>query len=372
MSNRYGAGVSEHGYTVALDASKTSGNFLYGGSYVLESDRYNPNDLGFLYAPNSNEGNVWINYSRYKPWWKLNNFWSSAWIATERLYRPNVWTGDYAGINFGGNTRSFHNFGMNINTAFRGENDYFEAGTADFSRYYHLPRRIRVGGWYNSDHRKKLTFNAFGGFRKWAETGRRSINLNGGVRWRASDKMTIGFNCGPEFHHNNVGNLAYSSGLNSASAGYEAVAASAIVLGRRDILGMENVVECSYAFTNRANLALFVRHYWNRVRYHQFYELQTDGSLRPSTYTGHDLQGQMLNDEAVNYFNIDCVFTWRFAPGSDFLLVYKNGVFDYRTGLDADHNYRYNAAHLTDFAGQNTFSVKVLYFLDYQRLRQRT
>ncbi|MBK8555163.1 MAG: carbohydrate binding family 9 domain-containing protein [Lewinellaceae bacterium] len=47
---------NENGYTAHLNLEKTNGNLLWGGSYTIESDRYNPNDLGFLYSPNEKAG----------------------------------------------------------------------------------------------------------------------------------------------------------------------------------------------------------------------------------------------------------------------------------------------------------------------------
>jgi hypothetical protein len=374
-SQRVAPGFRESGFGVNLEGSKTSGNFTFGGGYNLESDRYNPNDLGYLASPNENGGYMWINYSRYKPWWKLNNFWSSMWVEEERLYKPNKWTSSAMGLNFGGNTKSFHNFGFNSAWIFNGRHDYFEAGTADFSQYYDVPSMMRFGSWYNSDQRKKMSVNAFANYRKFDETGRYSYYLDFGIRWRATDKMAIGFNTSRFDSRNEVGNLNYSSGLQSASTGYESLTpaqiANGVFMGHRDVINYENNINFNYAFTNRMNLTMYVRHYWNRVKYRTFELLQPDGSLQPLAYTGRDESNQPVNDEAINIFNVDLIYTWRFAPGSDLLVVYKNSIFDYVQGSATQHNYFYNVGNLTTFPGQNTFSVKVLYFLDYERLRYK-
>jgi Domain of unknown function (DUF5916) len=104
------------------------------------------------------------------------------------------------------------------------------------------------------------------------------------------------------------------------------------------------------------------------VRYKKFYTLDLEGNLAPVSYQGMSKTGEMLNDVAANYFNIDLVFTWRFAPGSDILFVYKNFIGDWKTGNAVRHDYFYNAGQLPDFAGSNSFSMKVLYFLDYERV----
>ena len=359
----------ENGFSTSWGLSKTSGNFLWGTSYTVETDRYNPNDMGFLFSANESSGEVWVNYNRYKPWWKLNNFWMSAWAYNGMLYRPaNTWTDGSMGFNMGGNTRTFHNFGFNSNVSPWGRNDYFEPRTEGFVHYYHVPASGNVSGWYNSDHRKPLTYRANGGIRFFDEKGRRSANLGAGARWRASDQLTLSIGIGNELAWNNVGGL-WADQVDSTSVGYEGLPDGAIVLGRRDIVGFNNTLGTNYAFNNRMNISIFARHYWNRVMYHDFGNLQADGSLLPSTYKGTNPAGNPINNIAANYFNVDFIFTWRFAPGSDLLFVYKNFIGHQAYGSDVEHHYGYNLSHLPQFPGSNSLSFKILYFLDAEKVK---
>lgn len=369
-SNRIGPEVTESGFTALLSASKTSGNFLWGSDFVLESDKYNPNDLGFLFSPNEVSHVAWVNYNRYKPWWKLNNFWSSLWMYNGGLYKPfGKWTETQFGFNFGGNTRSFHNFGFNGNYTPWGGHDYFEPRTEDFVRFYHTPANGNLRGWYNSDHRKKLVFNLFGRLGLFDEEKRKNSYVEAGVRWRASDKFTVGIGFGNEWANNDVGGI-YFSDLSADAIGFEQLQEGDVVMGRRDIFGFDNVVNASYSFNNKMNITLYGRHYWQKAAYKRFFTLDDQGDLAYSPYSGLSDQGESLHDVAANFFNVDLVYTWRFAPGSDLLLVYKNGVGHFNSGRDARHNYGHNVAHLPDFEGTNNFSLKVLYFLDYERMKR--
>lgn len=369
-STRQHESEAENGFSTNWGITKTSGNFQWGFTQIIESERYNPNDMGILFSPNENSSDVWVNYNRFKPWWKLNNFWSSAWVYNSMLYQPaNTWNTTSMGLNFGGNTRSFHNFGFNGNVSPWGTHDYFEPRTEGFEHYYHVPASVNLHGWYNSDHRKPLTYRANGGARFFDEKGRRNARLNLGMRWRASDQLTLGMGIGYEEFWNNVGGL-WSDQIYAEVIGYESLPEKAIILGRRHILGFNNDLNANYAFNNRMNIALFARHYWNRVMYNDFHNLQTDGTLRPSTYTGLDPAGNPLNNIAANYFNVDFVFTWRFAPGSDLLFVYKNFIGHQAYGRDVEHDYGYNLGHLPQFPGSNSLSMKVLYFLDSEKARQ--
>ncbi len=370
VSHRESPGESETGYNIMLSGSKTSGNFLWGSDFNMESDHYNPNDLGILFGNNEVSNSVWINYNRYTPWWKLNNFWSSLWMFNEALYKPwATHTITQFGFNGGGNTRTFHNFGFNTNFTPWGRNDYFEPRTYDFVTYYHVPANALFYGWYNSDHRKRLTFYVEGGARVFDEENRRNADFYTGTRWRASGKLSLGYNFGAWKLWNNVGGL-WSSEIYEDAVGYEQLPENPVVMGRRGITGVSNSLNATYSFNTKINIALYARHYWQKAQYKTFYSLTADGELAPTPYTGLSAEGEPLNDIAANFFNIDLVCTWRFAPGSDILVVYKNGSSNYAYGYDADHNYRYNAGHVPEYPGTNNFSVKILYYLDYDRVKK--
>ncbi|HRI58212.1 MAG TPA: DUF5916 domain-containing protein [Saprospiraceae bacterium] len=361
---------NETGYNVTLSGSKTSGNFLWGSDFNMESDHYNPNDLGILFSNNEVSNSVWVNYNRYTPWWKLNNFWSSLWMFNEALYKPwATHTITQFGFNGGGNTRTFHNFGFNTNFTPWGRNDYFEPRTNDFVTYYHVPANALFYGWYNSDHRKRLTFYVEGGPRIFDEKNRRNADFYTGVRWRASGKLSLGFNFGAWKQWNNVGGL-WSEEIYEDAVGYEQLPENPVVMGRRGITGVSNSVNATYSFNTKMNVALYARHYWQKAQYKAFYSLTGDGELAPTPYTGKSAEGEPLNDIAANFFNIDFVYTWRFAPGSDLLVVYKNGSSNYAYGYDVDHNYGYNVNQLPQYPGTNNFSIKILYYLDYERVKK--
>ncbi len=361
---------AENGFSSSLDVSKTSGNFQWGTNMNIESDEYNPNDLGLLFSPNELTHVAWVNYSRYKPWWKLNNFWTSAWTYSGGLYKPFAeWTETSFGFNFGGNTTTFHNFGINSNFSPWGERDYFEPRTQGFEYFYRLPASGRVSGWYNSDNRKRIVYYASSALRLVDEHQRRSTNIEAGIRWRASSKLSLGVGVSQTISKNNVGGL-WSFEIDENALGYEL--GQTIILGRRDLKGFENTINANYAITNRMNIALYSRHYWQKANYKKFYTLDENGQLLPTKYSGKKASGESIHDVVANYFNIDLVYTWRFAPGSDLLLVYKNFIGDETYGsFQTTEGYGYNAKHLLDFTGSNSISLKVLYFIDYEQIKKK-
>ena len=63
------------------------------------------------------------------------------------------------------------------------------------------------------------------------------------------------------------------------------------------------------------------------------------------------------------------VYTWRFAPGSELTLVWKNAI--YTGGNVIFYDYMQNIRDLFKSDALNSLSLKILYYLDYQSLKKR-
>ena len=74
-------------------------------------------------------------------------------------------------------------------------------------------------------------------------------------------------------------------------------------------------------------------------------------------------------DQNVNYFNVDMVYTWQFAPGSFLNVVCKNAVQDYTNTVE--ESYFKNLGNTMEADQNNNISLKVIYFLDYLQLKKK-
>jgi len=63
------------------------------------------------------------------------------------------------------------------------------------------------------------------------------------------------------------------------------------------------------------------------------------------------------------------VYTWRFAPGSELSLVWKNMVYDDQSIIVYPHFK--NLDNTINFPQTNSFSVKIIYYLDYLYLKRK-
>jgi hypothetical protein len=109
------------------------------------------------------------------------------------------------------------------------------------------------------------------------------------------------------------------------------------------------------------SLTLRLRHYWSQARYLQYYTLNHEGNLDNSNYSRN-------NDINFNAFSVDLQYTWYFAPGSEMSVVWKNQITSQGTALQG--NYLTDLGNTLGSPQSNSFSIKVLYYLDYMYLRK--
>ena len=110
-------------------------------------------------------------------------------------------------------------------------------------------------------------------------------------------------------------------------------------------------------------LNLRVRHYWDKTIYQSFHELGLDGSLLDSDYTGN-------YDFARTFFNVDLNFNWRFSPGSDLFINWKNATFGGEFEDLDKLGYLKSFDNLNDYPQNNSLSVRIVYYLDYLNIKK--
>ena len=136
-----------------------------------------------------------------------------------------------------------------------------------------------------------------------------------------------------------------------------------IIFGRRKVNTFENILGAKYNFNNMMGITLRVRHYYSSVYNKEFFTLQQDGLLKPNSSFNQNV------DQNANFFNVDMVYTWQFAPGSFINVVWKNAVFDYTDIVE--ESYIKNLGNTMEADQNNNISLKVIYFLDYLQLKKK-
>ena len=107
------------------------------------------------------------------------------------------------------------------------------------------------------------------------------------------------------------------------------------------------------------------RHYLSRVDFKRFANVDEEGNTVPRTGA--------TTYENVNIFNLDAFLTWDFRLGSRLVLGYKNWLGEEEVvALNGGKNtYIRNLGKTFDLRHGNEFTIRFIYFLDYNQLRSK-
>lgn len=351
------------GFANSLQFNKVGGNFRFYAGQNIESDQYQINDLGFLTNNNEFSHYAGLSYQIFQPTEKFNRYGYFLNVSRGMLYNPRVFTYFNVNANAFFVTKNFTGFGFNAGGDPVSPHDYFEARTpgrvfVDNPGYY-------MGGWVSTDYRKRYAIDFgmdFGTKAKFDHLGFKPYFVSSRLsrRMRINNQFLLIFGITEAFNKSDLGWVP-------------AVDQSFITFGKRDVNNFTMNIRGTYIFTPLMNLALNFRHNWTRVKYHDFYILEEDGSLTFSPYEGgeFDSEGnfQSYHNANFNSWNIDLIYTWRFAPGSDLIFAWKNAVFTLDDRVEQHYYENLNAVFVSP--SQNNVSIKLIYYLDSQDLKRK-
>jgi hypothetical protein len=271
----------------------------------------------------------------------MNNLYTELGVTYSRLYQP--YTFQNFTLNGGVYTtlKNFYNVGSFIQLQPVQNIDFYEPRVA--GRYYALPTNVLVGSDFSTDTRKRLALDVYGRYRTFNENHRNSYYLGLSPRYRVNDKLSFRYNLDTRQSKDDIGSFG------------DNVRNDSIFFGMRQVKTISNTLNSSYIFTNRMSLTLRARHYNSSAAYQKYFALTQNGGLAEAPY-------DVKKDVNFNTFNVDMVFSWWFAPGSEVSLVWKNAIFS--DGGAMASNYMDNLNRTLQSPQSNNISLKVLYYLD--------
>lgn len=339
------------GNSFSVNAGKTGGTFRFNYQLEGSTDSYDINDMGYMRRNNEFQNSASVSYNTFKPFWKIYTTRTSLSFNYNQLYNPRVFTG--SSIGFSSFVTLNNNWSVNMRAEYSpgGEDDYFEPRIT--GRFFHRPEDLNLNFWFDSDRSKKYSFNLRSSVSKiWSEYDQKNYSVSVDQQVTLSTRFTMGLDIEYSSRINSIGYVSYNSGDDE------------IIFGKRDNNTFTTTLQSGYIFTADSYLSFRLRHYWSRADYDgTFFNLLENGLLAPGSYAGNP-------DYNYNAFNIDMVYTWRFAPGSELTLVWKNAI--YSGGEVIFYDYLENLSDLFRSSALNSLSLKILYYLDYQSLRKRS
>jgi hypothetical protein len=356
-SKIFGSGGTD-GYSNETQFGKVSGRWQWFVNNTILSENYNPNDMGYLRAPN---GIASIGEVSYNIFQANNTFLNQRYAFTalqSYLYKPF----GYEATEFKPSVfwifNNFWDLSIMVPIQPFWYNDYFELQTPGKmlkrSPYY----SAFVSG--SSDTRKKLFVSWNVGFAEGPLPNDPYNAVTLGARYRFNDKFTVEASIRRR-HDNGQWGLANNGKTFIFDNTDEPV------LARRKFTDVTSILSGTYSFTSRMNLTFRARHYWNKLENTGLYNVQADGYWTER----FDLKASDYNAN-YNIFNLDVFYTWDFSLGSKIIIGYKNWLGnDYLNALDGTKNRLYgsNLENLFTQPHGNEITLRFIYFLNYNDLK---
>lgn len=330
------------GFGYKLGLSKINGNIRFNAERNVFSNSLDINDMGYLQRNNIEENSAQISYQINDPFSIFKNIYSHIEWENERLYKPSMHVGHEFSL---WNSATFKNnwwagwyYGYQTQL-----HDFFEPRSSNH-RMYLVPAHHSTELNINTDSNKKISLNGNYGAYFMDEPGRWGNWCFGNIWWKASSKLNISYNCSFDNENNAKG---YVEHKNNDSIFFSTYQRETLV----------NTLSVSYFLNTKAGFEFRGRHYRSIADYENLlYFLEQNGSLSPNSTNNNN------PDVNFNAFNIDMIFKWEFAPGSEISLAWKNAIYteDKNVSLENAKNFRNTLS-----ADQiNSISVKLLYYID--------
>lgn len=346
-----GANISR-GFAGMLAVGKTSGTYQYELFRSFEDDKYNPNDLGFLYSNNSITNGINLGYFQTSENKRFINSRIGLELHHETLFTDNKFTNLNIELESKVTLKKYLTIFAKCEVSPYEEVDYYEARTDNLESPLNKSKYIYLGSWISSDYRKKLAIDIGGGGSINPLYSGYMYRLRIAPRIRFNDKLSLRYILSIKNKYNDIGFVTDTILGNQEK--YEPI------FGLRNTFMVTNVLSASYIVNNKISFNLKLRYHIDQVENLKFKTLDNNG------YLNDVFDQSVFEDESnINYstWTSDVNFSWWFAPGSQIKLVWKNAV-DNQTNL-LRNNWSENIEDSFNLPLQNSVSLKVIYYLDY-------
>lgn len=330
------------GYKYYTTIGKVSGNFQWDLYRSVMDDRYDDNDLGVTRRNDFVRNGVNLDYFIFEPFWKLRSFRTYVRASRETSFTTGKNLNTFFRYGMNATFLSYLSSWVNVNFSVLERYDYYDPRVD--GRFVIRPGYTNASWGFSSDYRKPLALDGsiWMGY-DWDGYNGKTLEIS--PRIRVSDQLNFDYR--------------FKTSITANSRGYaDQDSTGTIIYGNRDLQSYENVLSGRYMFKNNLSLSLWMRHYWYKGIYDQYYSLTDEGRLEENE------EYHQNNDFNFNTFNVDLVFNWEFAPGSNLSVVWKNSIL-HEDQFIID-NFFDNLNQTLESDQLNQISVKIFYYLDYQ------
>lgn len=356
MSQEFEGKDLTKGFAGMLAVGKTNGNYQYDIYSIFEDDKYNPNDLGFLYSNNEITNGLSLSYHQFNE----NKRFVSSNISTSINYQTLFTDQKFVNLELAASARmtlkNYTTISIRTNINPYEKNDFYEARTGDLTHPIKRSNSIYGSGWISTDYRKKLAID-IGGGGAFGPLYKGSIyHWRISPRYRANDNISLRYVLSINNQYNDIGFVT-----NDTSGLFIYPPQVDYIFAKRNTYMITNVLSANYIVNNKMDLSVKLRYHMDQVKNLEFKSLGDDGYLYESNYIG---------EHNINYttWTSDIALNWWFASGSQMSLVWKNAIAN-EDNILVNH-WVDNVEESFNLEQQNSLSLKVIYYLDYLYLRK--
>ncbi len=347
-----GSGIEEKGdntgFSYELKGGRQSGNFVWNYRQVMTDNKFDPTDLGFFNNNNFFNNSANLGYNKFTPGKWYNQFQTWLEITHSQRFKPRAYQS--FSTNLGGwmQFKNFWSGNINLDRQFGG-NDFYEPRAA--GREFNTSPSIGASLSVNSNRAKKWSGGGFFAVRFREQFNGFGYGTGLYQNYRVSNKFSLGLDLNVEPRYNFAGWLGQT-------------AAKEVIFSRYDRNTVESSIDARYTFSSKMGVTIRARHYWSDRRNKEYFILTNDGGLESHS-------GGELTDNHVNYnvFNVDMIYSWQFAPGSELSVAYKDASEDFENSNREGYVNNFN--RIIGLPHNNNVSLKILYYLDYLQLRKK-
>jgi hypothetical protein len=345
MSNRFTPNGTETGIASEARWRRTIGKWRPSLAHFYRGKNWNPNDLGRNFQNNTQTFAADLEYNQFSPLGIFNKFDIDFRIRHRRQIDPDLHTNTELNINPTFFTRERLAFGANFNLFSKQLNQFEARKPGQVVRY---EPSFSTNGFISTDYRKKFALDIrIGGSKRFNDADKR-YNFSLSPRYRFSDEFLLIYAVS---WNKNDNRISYVTTINNEEP----------IVSRRDTHSVENTLSGTYNFNNKQALSLSFRNFWSRATFSRdFNQLARDGSILPTNYR---LSNNFDPNANFNVWNLDLSYRWRFAPGSEASLLYRNSIFNFDN--QGDISFQDSLDELFTQPSRHNISLRVTYFLDF-------
>ena len=345
-------GNSTDGYKTTFKINKTKGNFRWMTGIWTTDENYNQDDMGISRWYNNQNVFANISYEIFNPTKYFNQFEFKLSVRHGRRYTPSVKRNNNyeAELFFETNKLIKNRLEVELRTL---NKDFFEPRVDGL--FVLKPKEFSFRYDLDSDNTKDFVYaielNALKSIDEFYGEENKKFGFAAGLNYKISERLNTSLGIGVSKEEDDLG--------------YAGNEGSDVIIGIRDVKINQAVFDMIYNIDSYKEIALEFRNYWSSVNYKRYYSLQENG-------IGNSIVAYPFDENPnanFNIWNLDLAYNWRFAPGSSATILYRNQIYS-----NDDQSLISYTESLDNLFGKDIghqFSIRINYFLDYNRFRKK-